>query len=386
MIQSRLKNLLSRHCIAAFCLLLTAGAVAQTKTSSPTHTKSTVASKPGALHRAVSDTLPHNKQIVPKVAEDALYDTTFMDYDEIFSELDALLDSLDTPRSFVVVNGGLTSGYFNYSSASDTTLHTKKEFIYTASLAFFHKSGLGVSGGATMLQEAGMINPFQYSITGSYDYIRNRKFMTGIAFTRYFTKDSLSFYTSPLQSELYAYFTYRKAWLKPSVNVSYGWGNRSSFEEKEQQITIIKKKKIKIETGTVQISSVEQVADLSVTASVRHDFFFLHPFGKKDYFRITPQLGLISGTSQFGFNQSINSSPMPKGVGQGVVTSEYAASQNTSFESNMKFHPKSIVAFLKTEYSNKFFFVQPQVVVDYYLPEAQNHFSTSFLINAGFVF
>lgn len=385
------KNVKASLLSTAICLLAVTGVVAQQKGSSLAKDGSSSMVPTVAQMRLanIEDTLPEKKQLAVAPQQDAaLYDTAFMDYDEIFSELDALLDSLYTPRSFVVINGGITKGYFSYSSPSDTTLHTKKQFVYSASVSFFDKSGLGLSGGATMIQENNLLNPFQFSVTGSYDYIQNRKFMTGIAYTRFFTKDSLSFYTSPLQNELFAYFTYRKSWLKPSVNVSYGWGNRSTFEEQETQTTVIRGKKIKLQTGTTQINSVEQLADLSVTASVRHDFFFLHPFGKKDYFRVTPQLGLISGTSQFGFNQSINSSPISKGVGQGqgLLSSDAFTAQNTSFENTMKFRPKSMMAFLKTEYVNRFFFLQPQVVVDYYLPATQNHFTTSFLINAGLIF
>ena len=45
-------------------------------------------------------------------AKNNAIDTSFTDYESLFSELDLLLDSLMTPRNFVLLNVGMTSGYF----------------------------------------------------------------------------------------------------------------------------------------------------------------------------------------------------------------------------------------------------------------------------------
>ena len=42
--------------------------------------------------------------------------------------------------------------------------------------------------------------------------------------------------------------------------------------------------------------------------------------------------------------------------------------------------------FLKTEYSKGKFFIQPQVLFDYYFPAKEGNFSTAFLLNAGVIF
>ena len=43
-------------------------------------------------------------------------DTSIYDYDELFNELDAFLDSLMSPRSYTVINVGVGTGFFNYES------------------------------------------------------------------------------------------------------------------------------------------------------------------------------------------------------------------------------------------------------------------------------
>jgi hypothetical protein len=335
------------------------------------------------------DTIPHPTKTVSTSLQSALYDTTFMDYDAIFSELDALIDSLYAPRSFAVLTAGTNNGYFTYSSKSgnDTTVTTIKRPMYNASVGYYSKTGLGISGGISVVNENGTLNPFQFSATGSYDFLNSHRFITGLAYTRFFTKENLGFYTSPLQNELYAYFTYRKLWVKPSVSASYGWGSRSSYETREEQIQIIKKKKILLATNTVQVNTVEQLADFNLTASLRHDFYFLHPFSQKDYFRVTPQVALISGTQQFGFNQMVNNSlQVGKGVGLGLISKEQPNSENVVLENTMRFRPLSLAANLTTEYVLDKIFLQPRVMFDYYFPAKENKLTSMFFLKAGLVF
>jgi hypothetical protein len=45
----------------------------------------------------------------------------------------------------------------------------------------------------------------------------------------------------------------------------------------------------------------------------------------------------------------------------------------------------SLTLFLRGEYSVSKFFIQPQMVFDYYFPTKQNNFSTLFSVNVGFI-
>src|SRR5689334_11299389 len=178
------------------------------------------------------------------IAQDSLKqvntDTSFIDYDELFNELDVLLDSLAAPRNFLLFNVGVGKNFFNYESKSSYLLETYRKVTYTPSIAFYSKSGLGISGSAIVVNDGVHLNPYQFYFTGSYDYMRNNRFITGIALTHFFTKDSLPFYTSPLKNEVYAYFVYKKCWIKPSIALSYGWGARSDFEERQDYITSLR--------------------------------------------------------------------------------------------------------------------------------------------------
>jgi hypothetical protein len=307
-------------------------------------------------------------------------DTSFadLDYDELFNELDLLLDSLTQPRSFGLFNIAAGYNYFNYESKESYVLVSDKKLAYSPTLSYFFKNGLGVSLNAIVVNDGQKLNPYQFNFTGSYDYIKNTKFITGVSLTRFFTKDSLAFYTSPLKNEFYSYFTYRGFWLKPSVAVSYGWGSRNSYEERQEYITSLRL----AANGFTRIRTRESVNDFNVISSVRHDFYWLNVLGKRDYMRITPQIVFASGTQKFGFNQTSSTYATLPRTGANVLYS----SDKVYLDDQMLFQPLSLSTYLKAEYSKGKFFIQPQLILDYYFPAEEKNLTTAFVMNAGVIF
>lgn len=300
------------------------------------------------------------------------------DYDDLFNELDKLLDSLTAPRNFTLFNIAIGSSYFNYQSKSSYLLEPAKRVTYSPSLAYFSRSGLGISASTVVINDGVNLNPYQFNLTGSYDYIRNKKFITGIALTHIFTKDSLPFYTSPIKNEVYAYFTYKKLWFKPSVGLSYGWGSRNGYEERKEYITSLRLAL----NGFTTINTRESVNDFSVISSVRHDFYWLNVLGRKDYIRFTPQIVFTSGTQKFGFNQSSSTyATLPR-----TGTNFLYSSDQIYLDDQLYFQPLSLSAYFKAEYSKGKFFVQPQLILDYYFPANQKNFTTAIVMNAGVIF
>jgi hypothetical protein len=307
-------------------------------------------------------------------------DTSFsdLDYDELFNELDLLLDSLTAPRSFALFNIAVGYNYFNYQAKESYLLEASKKLTYSPTLSYFFKNGLGVSANTIVVNDGQKLNPYQFSVTGSYDYIKNNKFITGISLTHFFTKDSLPFYTTPLKNDLYSYFTYRGFWLKPSIAASYGWGSRSAYEERQEYIT-----SLRLNTrGYTRINTRESVNDFNLIASVRHDFYWLNVLGKRDYARITPQIVFTSGTQKFGFNQTSSSYATLPRTGANVLYS----TDNIALDDQLLFQPLSLSTYLKAEYSKGKFFFQPQLIFDYYFPATEKNLTTAFVVNAGVIF
>jgi hypothetical protein len=315
-----------------------------------------------------------------KPAKQPDIDTSFtdLDYDELFNELDLLLDSLTAPRSFGLFNIAVGYNYFNYQAKESYLLEASKKLTYSPTLSYFLKNGLGVSVNTIVVNDGQKLNPYQFNVTGSYDYIKNSKFITGISFSRFFTKDSLLFYTSPSKNEAYSYFTYRHFWLKPSVAVSYGWGSRNSYEERQEYITSLRL----AANGFTRINTRESVNDFNIISSVRHDFYWLDVLGKRDYMRFTPQIVFTSGTQKFGFNQTSSTYATIPRTGANVLYS----SDKVYLDDQMFFQPLSLSTYLKAEYSKGKFFIQPQLIFDYYFPANEKNLTTAFVMNAGVIF
>ncbi len=311
-----------------------------------------------------------------KVIDWALDST--VDYDQLLQDMETFLDSISMPHSYLYGSLAMGRGFFNYATKSTAVLETMKNFTYTPTLGFFHKSGLSMMATGNIVNDGENLNFYQLAISPGYDYLKNKDFATGFMYTKFFTKDSLPFYTTPLQNELYGYFTYRKWWVRPTIALSYGWGSRTDYEEREELIQDLRLRR----SGVTRINSKESVSDFSVMASLRHDFYWLGVFSYKDHFRLTPQLSFISGTQKFGFNQSANTYATLIRTGANVLYN----SENVYLDDQLDFQPLALTLFLRSEYSIGKFFVQPQLILDYYFPTEQKHFSTLFSVNVGFIF
>jgi hypothetical protein len=305
-------------------------------------------------------------------------DSSSADFDLLFNEMDALLDSLMAPRSFFLVNVAVSDNYFNYLTKNSFIPESVKKINYGTSVAYFSKSGLGIGTTVLVVNDGQHLNAYQGYVTGSYDYMKNNRFLTGFAFSHFFTKDSLPFYTSPLRNEMYAYFTYKKLWFKPCVAVSYGWGNRSDFEQREDYITSLRL----VLNGFTRIDTKESITDFNVMTSVRHDFYWMNVLGKDDYIRLTPQVVFTSGTQRFGFNQTSSTYATLPRTGTNVL---YSA-DNVYLDDKLYYQPLSLSTYIKTEYAKGKFFIQPQLVFDYYFPASDKKFTTALLMNAGVIF
>ena len=297
--------------------------------------------------------------------------------DSLMEDFDEFLDSLAAPKSFFNISVGAGTGIFSFENDNDVFLTNEKKLILFPSVGYYHKSGLGFSASAYMIREDKKYGVYQYALTPSYDFIR-RNYSTGISFSRYISKDSLTFYTTPIQNEFFAYFSYKKLWVRPSISVSYGWGRKTDYQEKQYKIA----KKLLAQRDTryyVTIKNVERINDLSVTLSVRKDFDWYDVLCSDDNITITPVVLLNAGTQNYGFNTSYTYT-LPAAVRVNSSPS------NNNISDRAEFGAQSVGMVLRSSYLKGKFALQPQVLFDYYLPEAENRFNTVFSLTAGLSF
>lgn len=304
-------------------------------------------------------------------------DTTAI-MDSLLKDFDKFLDSLSAPKSFFSVNMGVGTGFFSFENKNSVFLTTRKKLIFSPSLGYYHRSGFGISTSAFLIYDDNTINPYQVAISPSYDLIR-KKFSTGISYTRYFRKDSLNFYATPIRDELFAYFTWKKWWLRPSVNFSFGWGSKTEYERR--RLVRYSLLLSRLNRYVVDIKNEESVRDFSMTLSLRKDFDWYDVLGRNDNITFTPVLMLNSGTQNFGFNTSYS-------YNFSVIRVNSLPS-NRAITDKAGFALQSASLALRGSYLKGHFLIQPQILFDYYLLDEdmdEPALNTVYAIVAGWTF
>ncbi|HRF18516.1 MAG TPA: hypothetical protein PK977_10115, partial [Chitinophagaceae bacterium] len=97
--------------------------------------------------------------IVP-VKEVPLIDTT-IDYDALFRDFDAFMDSILSPNSYFLSSLSIGKGYYNFESKSAATITTTKKLTYSPMLGYYHKSGFGLTATGYLVDDGQKMNLFQ---------------------------------------------------------------------------------------------------------------------------------------------------------------------------------------------------------------------------------
>jgi hypothetical protein len=307
-------------------------------------------------------------------------------YDEMFTELESFLDSLTAPRNMLIVNMGFNNNFIN-SKTVNQTIESNRKLLFSPSIGFYSKTGLGLNIASFITDVGTNWNMYQWLATASYDYLKGEKIFTGINYTKFFTKDSVSFYVSPLENELSAYVMYKPSKFKPSLTATYGWGTKEDLKKGEEYIEVLKRGRgrgngLIPPIGDIDTITTESINDFTLSASVRRDFVWLRLLGKNNVTRLIPQLTFTSGTQKFGFNQTSNSSFIKKNDKGSVLYN----TDNVELEDNIGFQPLSLAFMLRSELSFGKFFFQPQFIADYYFPAKEQNLLVGFRINTGFIF
>ena len=294
--------------------------------------------------------------------------TAFLD--SIFNEMDDILDQMMPKKNYFSAGVGVGTGFFNFRNFTNESFKREKKMMISPIVGFYHKSGFGITGTANAVTD-GKVQFYQASVNPSYDYIKRGKFSTGVSYTRFFTKDDLSFYTTPISNEVSVYFSYKKLIVKPAVSLAYGWGSRTQYEKHKSDVLMLRKFR---NPRVVTIANQESVKDLSILFSLRKDFDFTNVLFDGDLFTITPVAALSAGTQNFGLNTSFSSNS--KRLNNFLPGNQYIKSKNS-------FDTQSASAVLRADYSITNFYLQSQFLLDFYLHSAPDRLNNAFAIIAG---
>ncbi len=292
--------------------------------------------------------------------------------DEAFlKELRLLMDSLEMNTSFFMVNIGVGNRLFSLRN-NNFNAHqiTTNKLSSTPSASYYHKSGLGFSAATFVTSDSGKVQFYQYALSPAFDYMKGKHLAYGVSYTRYFTKNDVSFYTTPFKNELFAYIQARKGWIKPGL--SLGWAN-GDYREIIQFDTVV----FGITRRIVDTTRVK-LQDLSLVGSVSHVFDWDNILKRGDNISIIPQFSLVAGAQRYD-TDSKGKFMLGK---KGRITRRY----NYSSIENTGFRLQAIAMSINVTYFISKFSITPQYFLSYYIPESEKKFINIFSIMAGISF
>jgi hypothetical protein len=214
-----------------------------------------------------------------------------MSSDELVAELRSMLDSMGKPTSFISVNAGMSNSLFSArNNAFNANQSSTSATAFIPSVSYFHKSGFGLGATGYVRSFGQTPTLYQTAITPSYDHF-GKQFLYGVSYSHYIRSTNPDVTTTPYKQEVYAYGQWRSAWLRPSLSMGWGGGNY-------KDVSMIP---VKISGDEVLIvdTSLVNLNDFSLIASVGHHFNFSDLITANDIFTINPQLSLIGGMQRY---------------------------------------------------------------------------------------
>ncbi len=299
-------------------------------------------------------------------------DTTVQQIDslQIMKDLMDLLGSIDKPSSYAFVNLGIGNRFFSIRNNSLNALQSSvNTIIYTPTAGYFDKSGLSITAGANLLNDGVNFGAKQYSITPAFDLTGNKSWDVGISYTHYFVKDKFSPFSSPVQDDIYGSVKYKKTWIQPGLSMGYSLG---SYKEAFEKDTIINgRSKRRYDSITYKLNA------FSLVLSAGHQFVWYGAVSKNDALTFTPTLMANAGSATTSITHNSNVALINFFIKRGRIPKLQTD----------KFQIQSLAVNLDLTYTVGKFTFEPQLYLDYYLPETDGQkFSKVFAFNVGYRF
>lgn len=330
---------------------------------------------------SAADTIPINKDSIEKEVDKFL----------------SLLDSAKQPKSYLQVSVGFSNTQFSNKNIALNAQQTSTGITLVPTIAYFHKSGLGITYNNFLVLNETNSGIAQHSLTPSYDYEGGKTVGFGVSYTRFIRNNN--FNSSPYKNDLYGYVEYKKPTFQPSLSFGYSTGGYNEYSQTDtfaiiqrpfRPDTLIRFKKF----DTLNVN----IRDFSMIASVKRTFEW-NGFSAKDYFTFTPSFLLFFASNNYDikyssgsqFSRSIQeikrNNPILFRQLQTQLQKQFPEiSQSRNYLNNSGFALQSIGLSLDATWYIGKFYLNPQVYFDYYLLSSENKFSSLFNLQAGFMF
>jgi hypothetical protein len=235
-------------------------------------------------HRGEAQTLPPVDSSLSALSNDSL-----------LQAIRDLVKDIDVRKSMVSASIGVGNRLYSMrNDGMNAQQSTLNQFALTPMVSYVHKSGLGITGMTYGKIGDGNLTPYQFVLSPSYDRMGRGKLAYGVSYAHYFVRNDLDFYATPLTNELYGYIHTRKTWLEPGLSV--GWAGGGYREVRVLDTTLFGIPRHIEDTLKVHLQ------DLTLAASLSHDFNFDDVLFKGDGISLEPRLSLVAGTTAYTYD------------------------------------------------------------------------------------
>ncbi len=290
----------------------------------------------------------------------------------------ALLDSMmandeflnlikeDKAKNTFDVSVALSNGIFSATNNAANATSNLSQLIIIPTFNYNFKQGISVGiSGFLSKDDINNISLYQTALTAGYDF-SNKKVSSGLSYTRYLSDKNKYNSKSIYQNDFYGHLKRTKGLLQPAIYLGYANGTY-----KDVALRQISGTNIFFKDTTTNTTSY-----FSATASVAHDFSFYKIFNKKDGLDFTPSIFV-----------NLSSDNLTQLHTNRIFERLKRLSIYKKSEEVNKFQLQSVAASLNFTYSIGKFFFQPNIYLDYYLPETvYQKLSTVVSVSTGFTF
>lgn len=315
-------------------------------------------------------------------SQETKVDSTILNIDSIEQEIDAFLamyDSLKAPRSYWLFSLGAGNTQFSVRNVALNAQQSASNLSLTPTIAYYHKSGIGLTYNNYILAEKGSTQLLQHALTFSYDQTQLEKVQYGVSYTRFLGKKEFVNASSPYDNDLLAYVQIGKGKFRPGVMLGFSGGRyRETLQYLDsQRIRMPLTGQLVTQYFYVNDTSTIRVRDVSFIPYLRYDWV-LDGIGAKDYFNLQPTLLILGSANRVTVDS--------KGAvrRRSILSRSRTYSETDSETTSFQF--QSIGLQLDATWYIGKFFLNPQVYLDYYLLSSQNKLSALYSVQAGFMF
>ena len=282
-------------------------------------------------------------------AEQASLDSLLAN-DEFFNMVKKALK----PKSYFQVTATLGNSYFSVKNKRLEASQLENKLVFTPDVAYYHKSGITLSAAAFLTSFDGKSDFYQFSLTPSYTIMKSKKIAATVSYTRYFKREGYEDAATPIQNDLFGTIYLKKPWLEPGISLGLSGGKNTEYK----RIDTVLFGTQRIFTDTIKST----IRSFSISAHIQHSFEWLGILKKKDGISIAPKLIINAGSNSYTEKHYNPYSAFFKRLLE-------RRKRLGKLQEDTSFEFQSVACNLDINYIIGKFGFEPQVYLDYYLPE-----------------